>query len=238
MKRARVNCAAVAIGEKIHILGGDFPPERSSYEMFDLDQPNPVSQDLPPMPTERFGFAAVVYDSTNIIALGGAKSKQNLTTVEIFDTIKCEWTQLPSMSTARNNFAAGVAGNSIIVAGGDNTNTCEILDMQTKTWRYASSMNRKERLSCSDQSVVIGNSITDDLRMIVVGQKDITEVYTFKNDSWTSLPDFKSKTKFEKFVKMNDTLVAGHGRGLKTLDLTAPNLISKLVHFVVEIKVL
>merc|ERR1712157_238183 len=131
--------------------------------MFDLDHPNPVSQDLPPMPTERFGFAAVVYDSTNIIALGGAKSRQNLATVEIFDTIKCEWTQLPSMSTARNNFAAGVSGTSIIVAGGDNTNTCEIFDMQTKT---------------------------------------------------------------EKFVKMNDTLVAGHGRGLKTLDLTAPNLIT------------
>ena len=105
-------------------LPGDEPTEYSYLE-------------IPPLSEPKCGFSAVVYDKTNIVVLGGENSSQYFDTVFMFDTINNKWIELPSMPTARCDFAAGVAGSTIIAAGGFNSESIncivEIMDMKTRT---------------------------------------------------------------------------------------------------------
>ena len=83
----------------------------------------------------RSGSAAVVYDKTKIIVLGGWNG-ECLPTVEMFDTVNNASTKLPPMPAAWHGLAAGVAGSSILAVGGcanghSSTSTVELLDMIT-----------------------------------------------------------------------------------------------------------
>ena len=59
----------------------------------------------------------------------------------MFDFANELWTELPSMQTGRDDHGCGLATKSdgtveVIVAGGDSgTDTIEILDLATLTWR-------------------------------------------------------------------------------------------------------
>ena len=62
------------------------------------------------------------------------------------------------------------------------------------------------------------------------------EVYTFKDNSWSPLPDLKSQSyNFRRLIAIDGVLIAGGFTSLETLDLSTPDLIFKLVHFVVEL---
>ena len=103
MKEARSACAAVAIEEKLYAFGGwnRDNGDLSSCECLDLsvDSDTSESVSLPSMSEERRDCAAVVYDKTKIVVLGGWNGSRYLPTVEMFDAIENVWTELPPMST-------------------------------------------------------------------------------------------------------------------------------------------
>ena len=83
----------------------------------------------------------------------------------------------------------------------------------------------------------------DSFRMVVVGGDDSydksCEVYSFKNDSWSKLPNLKTSGFFQQqLIVIDGMLIAGCVKKLEGLDLSAPELIYKLVHFAIELDVL
>ena len=88
MKEKRNDCAAVAIDEKLFVFGGrGVEGLLSSCEMHDLCDPSHKSHILPSLSERNYGLAAVVYERTNIVVLGGYNGFQALATVFMFDTI-------------------------------------------------------------------------------------------------------------------------------------------------------
>ena len=75
MKEGRVGCAAVAIKEKIYVFGGYKlgVGRLSSCECLDLSVDNGTSESvsIPSMSEARVYSAAVVYEKTKMIVLGG-----------------------------------------------------------------------------------------------------------------------------------------------------------------------
>ena len=84
---------------------------------------------------------------------------------------------------------------------------------------------------------------TNSFRMVVVSEIHNNmlsgEVYSFKNDSWSKLPNLKTSGFFQQqLIVIDGMLIAGCVKKLEGLDLSAPELIYKLVHFAAEIDLL
>lgn len=244
MKERRNYCAAVAIDNELFIFGGWNGLKRlSSCEMYDLNDQSRKSHFIPPMSQPKAGSAAVVHDGTNVVLLGGCSDDgQRLETAGMFDTISKKWIELPSMPTPRSNFAIGISGSNVIAAGGFGDSgpldTVEIFDMQKRTWKKAADMNKKQSHL---GGVIIGES-TKSFHMVVAGgfayggnTSQSCEVYSFKDDSWSSLPDLKSLSDiFRQLIIMDGMLIAGGETNLEILDLSTPGLVHRLVHFAME----
>ena len=210
MKEKHGRCAAVAIDEKLFILGGWNGSQcLSSCKTYDTR--NQELHFFTQMSAAKAGHAAVVYDNTNVVVLGGRNGADQIffKTVEMFDTINKNWIRLPLMHTPRNNFAVGVTGSYIVAAGGYNNsgllNSVEIMNMKNRTWKRVANMNKKREC----------------------------EIYSFKNNSWSTVPNLENSSRFPRLVVMNGMVIGGEEE-LETLDLSAPELIYKLVHFAIE----
>ena len=88
---------------------------------------------------------------------------------------------------------------------------------------------------------VICDSTTTSFHYMVVaggssneGPSQSCDAYNFTNDSWSALPDLKSRSSFRRLIAIDGMLIAGDETALEAIDLSAPGLIYKLVHFAVE----
>ena len=147
-------------------------------------------------------------------------------------------TRVPSMLTSRRDFAVGISGSCIIAAGGHtdsrSLNTVEILDMQNQIWKQVTSMN-EERFGHG--GAIISCSATS-FHMVIAGGAGNhgCAVYSFKNDSWSTLPDLKFMSWSRQLIAIDGMLIAGGETNLETLDLlSTPELIYDLMHFAVEL---
>ncbi|KAJ7235919.1 hypothetical protein O6H91_10G035600 [Diphasiastrum complanatum] len=89
---------------------------------------------------EDYKFAAI---GQQLILIGGRKYLSN--DVWLYDTVKNKWKRGGSMQVPRRCFASGVVGETLYVAGGHNDSdavelSTEAYDLQTHTWRKATSM--------------------------------------------------------------------------------------------------
>jgi N-acetylneuraminic acid mutarotase len=138
MPTRRSQHASVALGGKIYVVGGVLdgadPRELWAYDPRTGDW----QTDLAPMPTEREHLTAVAADGL-LIAIGGRKTHQ-IGAVEAYDPATNTWRSLPDLPTPRGGSAAGLIGDAIHVAGGENLNAMstyaehEVLDLATMTW--------------------------------------------------------------------------------------------------------
>jgi len=80
-----------------------------------------------------------------LIACGGWDGDRALTTVEMFDPVKGEWSPLPDMSTPRRDHGAAVVGDFLYVVGGWNMepyySQVEKFNIKTNTWSSAASLS-------------------------------------------------------------------------------------------------
>eukprot|EP01047_Picozoa_sp_COSAG01_P073641 COSAG01_NODE_12067_length_1805_cov_2.554513_1_plen_459_part_10 len=152
MPTARYGPSAVHHQGSIYVVGGRNPnPQRTGFlgtlEAFNIQAG--TWSTLRPMPTVRYGLAAVVYGGV-IAAIGGGsyewhQCKQKFTTltvVEGFDIRTGTWHSLPSMPTSRYKFGAAMVQATAYVFGGSqylcgssarHLNTMEALDFATST---------------------------------------------------------------------------------------------------------
>jgi len=127
----------------------------------DTDVEVPISQweTLAPMPTARYGFAAVAYEN-QIYAIGGETSNGVTGVVEGFDINNNSWNEFEKKPTPVSDVGAVVIGGKIFVPGGrmsdgDITNVLEIFDTRSGTW--SSGPNLPITLSGYAISVYEGN---------------------------------------------------------------------------------
>ena len=209
MKEKRCHAAAVVIGNKLLIFGGEVNGTNqclSSCESHEIHG-NSVceSKSISPMSEAKFSHSAVVYDGKYAVILGGRKHERRgrLSNVSMFDPMDGSWTDLPRMPTPKCGFAAGCAGRYIIAAGGKadirdeedmfvgpddyhEYRSADILNMETGTWKKITTMHGFR--------FVLGGSMVgvspSSFFFLVAGScaEDKCEVYTFDMDGWSALP--------------------------------------------------
>jgi N-acetylneuraminic acid mutarotase len=122
---ARDHVGGAVVGTKFYVLGGrDSGLTNTRDTVFNLDMTSLSSGwTISPakMPTARGGLSAAAV-GTKIFTFGGEGNRASQTGVfnhtEVYDTVKDEWTSLPSMRVPRHGTSAAEAGGRIYIPGG------------------------------------------------------------------------------------------------------------------------
>jgi hypothetical protein len=137
--------------------------------------------DLAMMPTER-EHLSVVEAGGRLVAIGG-RLVSNLAGVEAYDPATNAWATLPPMPTGRGGMAAGVIGDRIHTAGGEDLTALstypnhEVLDLATMTWSRGPDLPTKRHGLAS--AVVDGRwYVIGGGRSAMLSVSDIVEVFT------------------------------------------------------------
>lgn len=181
MPAARWQHAAVALDGRIYVVGG-VVKDRDSREVWAYDIASGVwHTDLARLPTEREHLTAVAADGL-VIAIGGRKGRQ-IGAVEAYDPNTDTWRSLPDLPTPRGGSAAGLIGDVIHVAGGENLNDAstyrehEALDMATMTWARGPDLPTKRHGVAS--AVVDGHwYVIGGGRAAGLSVSDVVEIYS------------------------------------------------------------
>jgi N-acetylneuraminic acid mutarotase len=118
LRRARGGLAVVALGGRLHAVGGSGDSASAAHEVY---EPTPDRwTDAPPMPTARDHLAAVVFQG-KLWAIGGRTSfvGTQFGNVEIYDPATNTWSTGTPLPTARGGLAAAVLGDRVYVFGGE-----------------------------------------------------------------------------------------------------------------------
>ncbi|QDC12762.1 kelch repeat-containing protein [Rhodococcus ruber] len=136
MPRACAAGAAVTIGDRIYVFGGQADDTLiRPTDVFDGTAWSTVAD----IPTPREHLAAAT-DGTYAYALGGRDlaADKNVATVERFDPTTGSWTALPDMPTPRGGLGATYIDGRIVAAGGEEPTRVladvEAFDLTTGTW--------------------------------------------------------------------------------------------------------
>ncbi|HET7842359.1 MAG TPA: kelch repeat-containing protein [Terriglobia bacterium] len=138
MPTPRDSTAAVAVGERLYVIGGDniCLGMLSTVEVYD-----PITDTWTtkaPMPTPRSGLAAAVVDGI-VYAIGGVNFTSGwLATVEAYNPVSNNWSVRALMPTARGGLGVEVVDGVIYAVGGVNATTqltsVEAYDPKTDSW--------------------------------------------------------------------------------------------------------
>lgn len=138
------HAGAVAIGERLYVIGGFTKSLLSVWQpVASLYIYHPASDtwvEGPQMPTAR-GALAVAELEGRVIAVGGYTDSSNTNAVELYDPVQETWQTLPSLPTARDHLAVVAWNGRVYAIGGRldrdyhrNIGTVEVYDPQTATW--------------------------------------------------------------------------------------------------------
>ena len=144
MPTPRHEAAAVAIGDKIYVMGGaDYSKNLQGtrfdkVEIYDT-QKNKWINSTKPMPVAIDHGAAAVYNDKIYLVGGFIEGRVPTNKLFIYDTIKDEWKEGKPMSSPRAKLAAQFVNGTLYVVGGLNNshiplNTMEAYNPQSNTW--------------------------------------------------------------------------------------------------------
>ena len=194
MKTARCHFGAVAMGEKIYVMGGYNKKDGKlrSMEVYDtVTNEWSSSSSLPNMKNVRDGCAAAVVKD-KIYVVGGFLQVKHLSSCEVFDPNSSstkKWSKIPQeMKQGRSGCAAVGIDDKLYVMGGTMDHghrlaSMEVYDTTTQTWSILPSMNRK-RSECA----AVGCKELQ--KIFVFGGKgswhtyDSCEVYDIQTQQW------------------------------------------------------
>jgi RHS repeat-associated protein len=144
---ARSEACAVAVGDKIYLMGGaTYLGDSKSMQVFDTT--NNMWTDCPSLPSERRGSSAVYYNG-KIYVLGGYTYGQNGSiqyheSMEVFDIASgnwstVTWTEATGKFSKRSNFSATAVNGKIVVLcgfdGKDHLATSQIYNIAENKWQ-------------------------------------------------------------------------------------------------------
>jgi N-acetylneuraminic acid mutarotase len=144
MPTPRDEAQAVAIGDKIYVMGGaDYSKNLTGtrfdeVEIYDT-QKNKWTTSTKPMPLAIDHGAAAAYNDKIYVVGGFIEGRVPTNKLFIYDTIKDEWKEGEPMSSPRAAFAAQFVNGTLYVVGGLNNsylplNTMEAYNPQSNTW--------------------------------------------------------------------------------------------------------
>lgn len=119
MPTARGALAAVALGGRIHALGGSADDPLRAHEIYDPAANRWIVAN--PMPTARDHLAAVVFHE-RVWALGGRSGffGRQYANVEVYDPATDSWRTGPPLPRGRGGLAAAAVGDRLLVFGGES----------------------------------------------------------------------------------------------------------------------
>jgi N-acetylneuraminic acid mutarotase len=119
MPTARGALAAVALGGRIHALGGSDTERLNTHEVYDAEAGRWTVAN--PMPTARDHLAAVAF-LERVWALGGRASffGEQYASVDVYDPATDSWRTAPSLPRGRGGLAAAALADRILVFGGES----------------------------------------------------------------------------------------------------------------------
>ena len=149
--------ASVAMNGHIYVLGGHHPDATKGGPMTDpgfsfCEALNPDAnswQEIAPMPTPRFAFAALVFNN-KILTMGGAGLREdgfrNFDVAEAYDPLKDKWSDAGfSLPWPAAGAGACVNNGNIYIAGGNCgkriENSIAYLDNRTNKWNETDSLD-------------------------------------------------------------------------------------------------
>jgi N-acetylneuraminic acid mutarotase len=117
------NGLALAMGRngKLYAIGGSTIEGSAGATVATVEEYDPVADRWTaraPMPTPRFGAAAVAHGNGLIYVIGGSNESGFLATVDAYDPTSDAWSSRAPMTTARHGLAAAQTPDGYIVAGG------------------------------------------------------------------------------------------------------------------------
>ncbi|PYM90853.1 MAG: galactose oxidase [Candidatus Rokuibacteriota bacterium] len=118
LRLARGGLAMVALGGRLHVVGGSSDGATNAHEVYD-----PTADrwsEAPPMPTARDHLTAVAFQG-RLWAIGGRTSFMGTqyATVEIFDPATDAWSTGTPLPVGRGGLAAAALGDAVYVFGGE-----------------------------------------------------------------------------------------------------------------------
>jgi N-acetylneuraminic acid mutarotase len=192
---ARNEVAAVALNEKIFVLGGSYP--RQKYDVADNGEYDPAFdrwRARAPMPHGLNHVGAAALDGKIYVVGGFVGSNHSGVRDGAFeyDTASDTWRELPPLSSPRGSVAVAAVGGKIHALGGrknenEVVSTHEVYDPSTGKWQSAAPLPRgRDHMA----AVVVDGKIH------VVGgrfgpNEDMTglhDIYDPAADTWTSAP--------------------------------------------------
>jgi len=115
---ARDHTGVVAIGGRIHLIGGRVDTFHTNSNLHHAYDPQGDRWEMrAPLPTARSGHGAVLYRD-RIFVMGGEGTNRVFGQNEAYDPVTDRWEQYAPMPTPRHGLGAAVIGDMIHVAGG------------------------------------------------------------------------------------------------------------------------
>ncbi|KJP87838.1 hypothetical protein AK88_02442 [Plasmodium fragile] len=140
----RHSASAAIFNNMIFVLGGkdgigDYGKVHKSMEVLNLKDKKMKWIMGKPLKQARLGHATVIFQD-KLYAIGGSTGVKDLSSVEIYDFQRGEWTGGPSLNFSRSNFVVFVWNNQLVVYGGvskhqrDLIKRAEILNEDGTRW--------------------------------------------------------------------------------------------------------
>ena len=146
MKAGRGSVAVVALGDRIHSIGGRAPDGTTVATHEAYDPATNTWKDLAPLPKARDHMAAAVMDGKIHVAGGRFSSPVDRTGLhDVYDAGTNTWTSAPPLPTARSGLAGTLYKGLFLVLGGElppghTFPENEAYDAKADSWRTLAPM--------------------------------------------------------------------------------------------------
>lgn len=176
MTYARQEHGAVAVGNGVLAIGGRAPSVSANKCISTTEFWNGTTwTQQGSLQFARFGFTTVLLPNDRVLVIGGLGYDPSkgvvapgvLASCELWDSNTKLWTSIPDMLTPRSYPAATYVPNlnAVVVTGGRGVTSCELLDLNTMTWRKSLASLGQERfhsqaVRVSDDFVLISGGST------------------------------------------------------------------------------
>ncbi len=177
MPGPRAAAAAVAMGDRIFIVGGA-EGGRLVAPTYEYNVSTRQWRSVAPIPTPRDHLAAVALDG-KICAVGGRRlsMSQNVPTFECYDPRAETWTRLPDAPTARGGVGAAEYDRRVYFIGGEQPSgtfrEVEIFDARTNSWTRGPDLLIARHghgvvVSPGTKAIVAGSAVLTPARLLVL----------------------------------------------------------------------
>lgn len=145
MNRDRYGAASIVINSKLWVMGGadgSTPTELITTELIDMKNGGEIIYG-PPLTKGRSSYCVVALNENEVMIIG-AGSSYLVRTTEIYNHITGDWRDGPTLNIDRTSSACALFQSSlhnnrmvVLVAGGERTDTAEILDYSLENAQWA-----------------------------------------------------------------------------------------------------